>query len=223
MSVAAHLGIRLHEYDSRIRTFIPHYEEMLDAAASAIGGLRRRAPVIVDLGIGSGALAARCLARARTARVVGIDEDAGMLALARKRLPDRLNTVSDNFVSAALPRCDAIVASLALHHVPTRALKTTLYRRCATALSARGVIVIADCCLGATRESRARHRAAWRGHLKRSYSAAEATAFLRAWAKEDTYFPLADEIAMLKLAGFTTEVRWRRKCFAVIVGRKRTA
>ena len=33
MSVATHLGIKLTEYDSRIRIFIPHYEEMLDVAS----------------------------------------------------------------------------------------------------------------------------------------------------------------------------------------------
>src|SRR5215831_1860740 len=35
MSVASHLGIDLNDYDSRIRTFIPHYEEMLDVAGAA--------------------------------------------------------------------------------------------------------------------------------------------------------------------------------------------
>ena len=67
MSVAAHLGIRLQEYDLRIRTFIPGYDEMIDAAAAALDDLDRSAPLIIDLGIGSGALAAQCLARARTA------------------------------------------------------------------------------------------------------------------------------------------------------------
>ena len=55
MSVAAHLGIRLSEYDRRIRTFIPRYEEILDAAAASVVP---KARTIVDLGIGTGALAA---------------------------------------------------------------------------------------------------------------------------------------------------------------------
>ena len=37
MGVASHLGIQLTEYDRRIRTFIPDYEEMLDAAAKDKG------------------------------------------------------------------------------------------------------------------------------------------------------------------------------------------
>ena len=79
MSVAAHLGIRLSEYDARIRTFIPDYDRMLDVAAAAIP---RNTRTIVDLGIGTGALASRCLRRAPGARVVGVDADADILALA---------------------------------------------------------------------------------------------------------------------------------------------
>ena len=70
MSVASHLGIRLDEYDARIRTFIPDYETMLDAAAAVVPPDAR---TIVDLGIGTGAFAARCVRRATRARVVGID------------------------------------------------------------------------------------------------------------------------------------------------------
>ncbi|HEY5161617.1 MAG TPA: hypothetical protein VII81_01280, partial [Terriglobales bacterium] len=64
MDVAAHLGIDIVEYDERIRTFIPDYEEMLDVAAEAIPASAR---TIVDLGTGTGALAARCVERASRA------------------------------------------------------------------------------------------------------------------------------------------------------------
>ena len=36
MGVATHLGIQLADYDETIRTFIPGYEEMLDAAAATV-------------------------------------------------------------------------------------------------------------------------------------------------------------------------------------------
>ena len=219
MSVASHLGIRLSEYDARIRTFIPDYERMLDVAASLVP---QSARTLVDLGVGTGALAARCLERVPRAHVVGIDVDPEILSLAARRLGKRVTLVAGSFLRTPLPACDAVTASLALHHVPTRARKTRLYRDCARALKTGGIIVIADCCLGRTKASRAQHRAAWRRHLRRSYSASEASAFFRAWAGEDTYFPLAAEIDMLTAAGFATEVRWRHKCFAVVVGRKRS-
>ncbi len=45
-------------------------------------------------------------------------------------------------------------------------------------------------------------------------------AYFRAWASEDRYFPLSQELAMLGRAGFEVEVAWRRAPFAVLVGRK---
>jgi trans-aconitate methyltransferase len=219
MGVAAHLGIRLDDYDARIRTFIPGYETMLDVAGDALAAVSVRAPVIVDLGIGSGALAARCLSRKPSAHVVGIDDDPGMLAMARRRLPG-LTTIAGSFLSTELPRCHAIVASLALHHVATPALKARLYGRCADALRPGGVIISADCYLASNAPARARDRHAWQRHLMRTYSRAEAAGFLRAWAKEDTYFELARELDLLRGAGFDTAVPWRRNGFAVLVGRR---
>src|SRR5438128_10592208 len=108
VSVATHLGIRLTEYDQRIRTFIPHYEEMLDAAAAAVGTGPR---TIVDLGIGTGALAARCLTGARRASVIGIDADRDILSLAARRLGTRARLTWGTFFRAPLPHADAIVAS----------------------------------------------------------------------------------------------------------------
>ena len=68
MGVATHLGIKLGEYNTRIRTFIPDYEEMLQAAANVVPANSRK---IVDLGIGTGALSACCLRNARRARIFG--------------------------------------------------------------------------------------------------------------------------------------------------------
>ncbi len=168
MSVATHLGIRLRDYDAMIRTFIPDYEEMLDEAASALRLVRRRSPVIVELGIGSGALAERCVAVSPRARVIGLDVDADILALARRRLGPRLTTVSGNFLAEPLPRCDVIVSSFALHHVRTRARKAGIYRRGFRALRPGGLFVSADCCLATDRRQRERDREAWRAHLERS-------------------------------------------------------
>jgi tRNA (cmo5U34)-methyltransferase len=220
MGVATHLGIRLRDYDRKIRTFIPDYETMLDEAASALRLVRRRAPVVVELGIGSGALAARCLDVAPRARVIGLDLDSKILALARQRLGPRLTTLGGDFLAAPLPRCDVIAASFSLHHIRTRRRKAAVYRRCFRALRPGGLLVIADCCVASDERQRARDRDAWRAHLERSYRRARAEGYLRAWAKDDVYFPLQDELRLLERAGFSVEVRWRRRSFAVLVCRK---
>jgi len=222
MSVAHHLGIRLTDYDRRIRTFIPRYEEMLDAAASVLACLRRRHPTVVDLGIGTGGLAARCLSVVEGARLVGIDADADILDLAKRRLAPlagkHLALVHGDFCEIAIPRCDAIVASLALHHVATRPRKRALYARCARALRGGGLLVTADCCPGTAPPLADLLDGAWRRHLAQHYGERQARALLRAWAAEDTYFSLQDEQDMLRRAGFAVDVAWRRGPFAVLVG-----
>ena len=222
MSVASHLGIELAEYDHRIRTFIPAYEEMLGAAADAVD---TRARTIVELGVGTGALAARCLKRVPKASVVGIDADSGILALAGRRLGRRAKLLIGNFVRTSLPPADAVVASFALHHVRTRDAKARLYQRVRAALRPGGLFISADCHPASDRARAASQRDAWKTHLCASYDAVEAEALLRAWGREDVYVPLDEELALLKRAGFGVDVAWRRGAFAVIVAinRRRTA
>ena len=142
MGVATHLGIKIAEYDRRIRTFIPDYEEMLDVVAAHIPP---RAQTIVDLGVGTGALAARCLRRAAGARIVGIDVDREMMKLA-VRLRGRATLLCGTFLRTPLPKCDAVVASFALHHIRTTKAKACLYRQIAAALRPDGTFLTADCC-----------------------------------------------------------------------------
>jgi tRNA (cmo5U34)-methyltransferase len=192
MGVASHLGIKLTEYDSRIRTFIPHYEQMLDAAAAAVPP---RARTIVDLGIGTGALSSRCLKTATHARSVGIDVDPEILSLAA---------------------CDALVASFSLHHVRTRAAKGALYRRIRAALRPGGVFLIVDSQPASDASVRRAQFDQWLAHLRRRYTAAQARAIFTSWSHEDVYVPLDVEIDLLRRSGFRVELLWRRGAFAVI-------
>jgi len=220
MGAAAHLGIKLGAYDAAIRTLIPHYEELIAAAGAAVGALARTTPVVVDLGTGSGALAQAILTARPKARVIGIDEDAGMLALAGKRLRGRIETVEGNFERTAIPRCDVVSASFALHHIRTGRQKAAIYKRCFAALRPGGLFVSADCCLASAKALQLSHRAAWLQHLRTNYSRKKAEGYLQTWAKEDVYFTLDREVELLKDAGFCVEIAFRKTCFAVVVGLK---
>lgn len=222
MAVASHLVIDLSEYDARIRTFVPDYETMLDHAAAALGAAARPLRRIVDLGTGTGALAARVASRVPAAALVGIDEDEGMLEMARRRLARRRATfLRDSFLGAALPGCDAMVASLALHHVPTRRARQSLFRRVRLAIRPGGLFVSADCHPASNVRLAKKDRAAWKTHIARAYGPTKAEAFLRAWAAEDFYVPLEEELNMLRAAGFAADVVWRRGAFAVVVASAR--
>jgi tRNA (cmo5U34)-methyltransferase len=216
MSHAAHLGIDLHEYDARIRTFIPDYEEMLDQAAAAVARLGRRRPRILDLGTGTGALAGRCVKASPGARVVGIDADAGMLRLATRRMGKAFTAIVGDFAGTPFPPCHVVTASFALHHVFDHDVKADIYRRARAALTSGGVLVSADCMPPTTKALRVAGHAAWRDHLAKKYGRARADGYLRAWAKEDHYVPLAEEMRLLGKAGFVVEVIWRRGNFCVV-------
>jgi tRNA (cmo5U34)-methyltransferase len=214
MSVASHLAIDLREYDTRIRTFIPRYDEMLDVAAATVNAVRPR--VVVDLGIGTGALSSRVMRR-RGTRLIGIDEDEAILAVAGQRLRARpARFLAGSFLRVPFPACNAMVSSLALHHVESLRAKGALYRRAHAALSAKGIFVTADCFPSSLPTRAADGRRAWLDHLERTYRPREARAFLRARAREDIYTTLEQEHALMKAAGFRADVVWRHEAFAVI-------
>lgn len=216
MSVATHLGIDLAEYDARIRTFIPDYEEMLDVAAAAI---TPRLQHIVDLGVGTGALAARCLMSAPNARIIGIDADPEVLKAAARRLPAGSTFICDTFLRADIPACNAIVASFALHHVRTRSAKAKLYSRLAAAMKKHGQVITVDCNPASDPELARLQFDAWKAHLMEHYKRNEAEAYLEAWSHEDVYVPLHDEMELMRSAGFAVEILWRKGAFAVLRGK----
>ncbi|HXI26952.1 MAG TPA: class I SAM-dependent methyltransferase [Vicinamibacterales bacterium] len=213
MSVASHLGIRISEYDARIRTFIPDYEEMIAVAAAAVP---RDTRTILDLGVGTGALSAACLARARRAHAIGIDTDAEILTLAARRLGSRGTLVTGSFTSTPLPRCDVAVASFSLHHIRARAAKRRLYRRLHAALRRGGAAIIVDCQPASALRVRRGQFDHWIGHLRRTYSPSAARRTFEAWSHEDFYVPLEAEIALLRDSRFRVDVLWRRGAFAVL-------
>jgi SAM-dependent methyltransferase len=220
VGATAHLGIKFGEYDATIASLIPHYKPLIEAAADAVDVNARTAPAVVDLGTGSGALAAEIVKVRPKARLIGIDADASMLAIARRRLKGRIDTVHDNFELAAIPACDVVSASFSLHHIAAGGRKSALYKRCFSSLRDGGMFVSADCFLASSSKLQRRHRQAWIDHLQKKYTKKKSEQFLRTWAKEDVYFSLDRELELLKDAGFATEVCWRQDCFAVVVGLK---
>jgi ubiquinone/menaquinone biosynthesis C-methylase UbiE len=226
MSVASHLAVSPAKYDARIRALIPLYDELIPEVARALGHAARPVRTIVDLGIGTGALARACLEQVPVARVWGIDADAAMMATARTRLgrlARRVTMTTGSFLDEELPSCDAIVASYSLHHIRTARAKLAFYRRCYRALRPGGVLVNGDCAPASTPRGFARDLDVWFSHLgKRFGGRAKGRRVYESWAEEDTYVPLDDEIRLLRRAGFAVDVPWRRSPFAVIVGCRRS-
>jgi len=220
-SVRRHLRVDVQEYDASIRQFIPGYETMLTEAASAVAAVRPG--LVLDLGAGTGALSEALLACAEVGVVELVDVDGEMLARARERLAGhggRARFALRSFLEP-LPACDAVAASLALHHVRTLEEKAALFDRVYAALRPGGVFVNADVTLPAEEPARGQAWRAWAAHLVASGIAeARAWAHFEEWADEDTYFPLEAELGALEQAGFRARCVWRDRVSTVVAAGK---
>lgn len=223
--VASHLGVSTTEYDVQIRRWIPHYEEMLATVVTLLDASLPADPVVLDLGAGTGALSAAILEGIPRARAILVDIDPAMLDAARERLAPHASRCDFRRTSFAdaLPACDAVVASLALHHVPDPSDKRALYAAIHAALRSGGALLIADATVHPDGREHAAIYRQWAAHMaSHGITADEATQLFAQWAKEDTYQPLAREIVLLAEAGFTQpDAFWKRGPMTVYGGFRR--
>jgi tRNA (cmo5U34)-methyltransferase len=218
-SVQRHLDVSADDYDIQIRRFIPHYDEMIATGVEVLAALAPADGHVLDLGGGTGALSSAVLDALPRVRVTVLDVDPDMLEEARRRLArfaDRVSFQRGSFLDA-LPRADAVVASLALHHVHDLQTKTTLYRSIHDILPAGGVLLNLDA--AATEGARLNRLGfdRWAARMgDHGITDSEARGHFAAWAQEDRYFPLDVELAALRQAGFDeVECFWRRELSAV--------
>ncbi len=220
-SVRSHLRLEIDEYDETIRKFIPGYEEGLTRAAREVASVGP--DVVLDLGAGTGALAAAILEHDAVGALEAIDVDSEMLDRARVRLKKfgRRARFREQSFDAGLPACDAVAASLALHHVPTMERKRAVYGRIFRALRRGGVFVNADVTVSADPSARDACYGKWAAHLVRcGIEERRAYEHFDEWAAEDTYFPLDEELAVMRDVGFDAECAWRDSPNTLLVGRK---
>ena len=147
-----------------------------------------------------------------------------MLAQARIRL-ERFGSRArfrECLFDAPFPECDAIAASLGLHHVPTMAEKSQLFERIHQALRPGGVFVNADVTISADpAEGEQKLQAMGRSHgCSAASTRRRAYQHFDEWAEEDTYFPIEDELAAMHQAGLHAECVWQCRPNTLLVGRK---
>jgi tRNA (cmo5U34)-methyltransferase len=177
---------------------------------------------VLDLGGGTGGLAAVVADRFPTANVEIWDTDPAMLDVAMERCRSFGNRVSGVCRSFAdgLPRCDAVVACIALHHVMDLEAKRAIYANIHRALRKGGIFANADCTMSASAVIRGACFAIWTQFMRdNGLSDAEVRRNYESWAREDYYPPIETELGLLKDAGFAEpDCFWRSAPFAVFGG-----
>jgi tRNA (cmo5U34)-methyltransferase len=209
------------DYDALRRRLVPDFDAFYGAALEALGLVAPPVGRVLDLGAGTGLLAAMVARAHPEAELVLLDGAGEMLAEARERLGDRASYVTAD-LGDPLPDgpWDAVVSALAIHHLDASG-KRGLFARVHEVLAPGGMFVNAEQVLGATPELDAvyceRHRAQ---AFALGVSAVEWEATLERMS-HDRCDTVADQLTWLAEAGFAdVDCPWRSGRFAVLAARR---
>ncbi|MBI4427731.1 MAG: class I SAM-dependent methyltransferase [Ignavibacteriales bacterium] len=223
-SVEEHLHLQAAEYDRIIRTFIPRYDEMLQEIVKWLRIVLPSNGKVIDLGGGTGSLAYEVARHFPSGHIEIRDTDPKMLGIARQRFSGIKHKVSllEKSFYEPLPRCDAVVATLALHHVHELRKKTALYRNIYAALGAPGIFLNGDCTTSRSKTIQKEEYRIWSDFMKgHGMNDEEVQKHFAEWEGEDTYFSLSEELSALRSAGFPEpECYWKYGPMAIYGGVK---
>ena len=223
-SVESHMRTAATDYDRAIRTFIPGYEQLLSTIASWLSQIVPADGKVVELGGGTGALTEAVLMKMPKVRIEVWDVDQKMLAVAQDRLHRFAERVAlrEKSFTEPLDTCDAVIATLSLHHIATLDEKRAVYTNIFDALTQGGILLNGDCTLDSMEPTRTVMVRYWLDFMaKHSITEETGRKHLADWAAEDTYQQSFDELRILSEAGFPRpEVYWREGPFAVYGGIK---
>lgn len=205
------------------RRLVPCYDAFYGAALRTLelaepGELR----TVLDLGTGTGALAARIASAHPDAQLTLLDGAPAMVEKAAATLGARAAAavVQDFADPLPLGPFDAVVSALAIHHLDDPA-KASLYARAHDVLRPGGVLVNADQIVGATPALDALLRR-WHEREARALGATDAE-----WAaavermRHDRCATADAQLGMLHAAGFAdVGVHFADGRFAVLAGRR---
>lgn len=209
-------------YDAGRRKLIPCFDDFYAAVAELADEALAEAPLVLDLGAGTGLVSAAVLAARPRATLVLADLSEAMLAVARERFAggDVSFKVMDHLELDGEGQWDAIVSGLSIHHLDDDG-KRQVYARAARALKPGGLFVNADQVAGDSDEMERRYWSHWHRAVRASgLEEAEIAAAIER-QKLDRRTPLAPQLDWLRQAGLAeVECRYKAVSFAVMTGRK---
>ena len=225
-AVRHHFESEAWEFDRIILALIPHYATMVRTLVEAIPFERSSPLRIVDLGCGTGTVAARALEAFPNARMDCVDFAENMIAIAKERLRQysHARCIAEDFSAFQFDaRYDVALSSLALHHLVTDRDKQNFFRRIYDSLNPGGVFYNADIVLASHTHLQAVYMNEWRAFMMQGVPAHEIEGkWIPKHLEEDRPAKLTDQLQWLMEIGFVdVDVIWKYFNFAVYGGRKR--
>ncbi len=211
-------------FDELIRTLIPSYEYMVDSMVLALPFHHKERINILDLGCGTGNISLKVKERFPNARITCVDMAENMIKLAKYKLAsydDVEFIIADVRDLDFKDDFDAVVSSLALHHLQHQE-KKPFYHGIKRFLKKGGVFYNADNILGSSPHLNQLYMDKWIEFMLKSHTQEEINSvWLPKHREEDFPAPLMDHIHWLEDAGFEeVDVVWKSYMFGVYGGKK---
>lgn len=223
--IKQHFEEEAKEFDQIILRLIPFYEEMINALVLAIP-FKKASPIkVIDLGCGTGTVARRIKEEFPNARITCLDLAENMIKMAKIKMQghDDIAYVVADFCDFEFDKYDAVVSSLALHHLVTDEDKKQFYKKVFDGLSDGGVFYNADVILGSSDYLEKVYMSKWREFMSRNVSLEEIEEkWIPKHYEEDRPARLIDHLKWLEDVGFVDiDVIWKYYKGAVYGGAKR--
>ncbi|MGH7949641.1 MAG: class I SAM-dependent methyltransferase [Candidatus Binataceae bacterium] len=223
-SVKRAFDIGANTYDRARRRLIPCFDEFYRAAVEQIPFAAETEFEVLDLGAGTGMLAAFIAFSYPRARITLVDMSNEMLARARERFGpggDRFRFIERDFADMPFDReYGAIVSALSIHHLPDET-KRALFRRAHAALHTGGVFINADQVYGESDDIERRNQATWLKRVRELGPSAQDLSQALERMTFDRTIPTEVQLGWLRDSGFSdVALVYRNLIFAVYSGRK---
>ncbi|MCX6046941.1 MAG: class I SAM-dependent methyltransferase [Chloroflexi bacterium] len=212
------------------RQYIPCFDDFYGTTLDLIPYPRDATIKILDLGAGTGLLAALMAEAFPNAQITLLDISSEMLGKAQERFArqaeqaPRIHYHTLDYIHAEIPgRYDVIVSALSLHHSPPADLRA-VFQKIYAALTDGGLFINADQVLGPTPALEAQYQQAWLRQIRQLGCTEHEIALALGRMQADRTSTLDDQLTWLKAAGFEQVDCWYKHYrFAVYAGHKHAA
>lgn len=220
-----HFEEEAEQYDGIIKNLIPYYYQMVEALVKTLPFGHSENIEVIDLGCGTGTISRAVKDVYPNAKITCLDISEKMLQIAAGKLNDVQDAayINSNFYDFNFDKnYDAVVSSLALHHLVTKEDKLDFYRKIYSCLNTGGVFINADVVLASTDILQERYMEQWKNFMCMSALKDEIESkWIPTYYEEDRPVPMIEHFEMLKDAGFkAVDVVWKYYNFAVYMAAK---
>lgn len=223
--IKKHFEEEAEEFDAIIQKLIPFYNEMLEALVLTIPHPKKENIIVADLGCGTGTIAKKVLEMYPNTKLTCVDLASNMLETAKVKLKKYNNVqyvVKDFYDFDFEKKYDAILSSLALHHLKKNQDKKRFFKKIFDALKGGGVFYNADVVLGSNETLQNLYMKKWKNFMLKKVSATEVESrWIPKYEDEDRPAELMWQLKSLEGIGFEKiDVIWKYYNFAVYGGVK---